>query len=69
MTNGLSVHPAVNLVTNVGYGPLASNTRGTSELSNRLVQTLEENLRHPNWVVRDRQADMDTFDLRFPEPS
>lgn len=66
MTNGLSIHPAVNLVSNIGYGPLASHTHGTSDLSNRRVQILEKDLRHPDWVVRDRQADMDTFDRRFP---
>jgi hypothetical protein len=66
MTNGLSIHPAANLVSNVGYDRLASNTRSTSDLSNRLVQILEDDLRHPEWVVRDRQADLDTFDRRFP---
>jgi hypothetical protein len=66
MTNGLSIHPAVNLVSNIGYGRLASHTFGASELSNRSVQSLEEELRHPEWVVRDRQADLDTFDRRFP---
>ena len=66
MTNGLSIHPAVNLISNVGYGPLASNTHGTSDLSNRRVQILEDDLRHPAWIVRDRQADLDTFDRRFP---
>ena len=66
MTNGLSIHPASNLVTNIGYGPLASNTRDDSTLSNRPTETLEEPLRHPDWVVRDRRADLDTFDARFP---
>ena len=66
MANGLSIHPAVNLVSNIGYGPLASHTFGASELSNRPVQRLETELRHPASVVRDRRADMDTFDRRFP---
>jgi hypothetical protein len=66
MTKGLSIHPAVNLVSNIGYGPSASHTRGESELSNRSAESLEEALRHPERVVRDRQADMDTFDVRFP---
>jgi hypothetical protein len=66
MANGLSIHPAVNLVSNIGYGPLASHTFGSSELSNRRRQTLENDLRHPASVVRDSQADMDTFERRFP---
>jgi len=66
MTNGLSIHPAVNLVSNIGYGPLASHTREPSTLADRPVEALEATLRHPDWVVRDRQADLDTFDRRFP---
>lgn len=66
MTNGLSIHPAVNLVSNIGYGPLASHTREASTLAARPLEPLEVNLRHPDWVVRDRQADLDTFDRRFP---
>ena len=66
MTNGLSIHPAVNLVSNIGYGPHASHTHNPDELSARPVERLEETLRHPDWVVRDRQADLDTFDRRFP---
>jgi hypothetical protein len=66
MTRGLSIHPAVNLISNIGYGPLASHTFGASELSDRQALLLEEPLRHPLTVVRDRQADMETFDRRFP---
>lgn len=66
MTHALSIHPAVNLISNIGYGPNASHTFGASHLSNRAVASLEEPLRHPAWIVRDREADMDTFDRRFP---
>jgi hypothetical protein len=66
MANGLAIHPAVNLVSNIGYGPLASHTFGASAVSNRPVQALETDLHHPAAIVRDRQADMDTFDRRFP---
>ena len=66
MTNGLSIHPVSNLVSNIGHGPLASNTRDVTELSNRPTEPLEDGLVHPDWIVRDRQADLDTFDRRFP---
>jgi hypothetical protein len=66
MTNGLSIHPAVNLVSNIGHGPLASHTREPGTLADRPLGTLEAELRHPDWVLRDRQADLDTFDRRFP---
>lgn len=66
MAHGLSIHPAVNLVSNIGSGPLASHTYELGDLSNRPTGSLNEPLRHPASVVRDRQADLDTFDYRFP---
>jgi hypothetical protein len=66
MRHGLSIHPAVNLVANIGSGPLASNTRDLGDLSNRPTEPLKEPLHHPASMVRDRQADLDTFDRRFP---
>lgn len=66
MSHGLSIHPAVNLVANIGSGRSASHTHDLGELSNRPTGTLADPLRHPQSVVRDRQADLDTFDVRFP---
>jgi hypothetical protein len=66
MTHGLSIHPAVNLVSNIGSGPLASHTLDLGDLSNRPTSSLEEPLRHPPSIARDHQADLDTFDYRFP---
>jgi hypothetical protein len=66
MAHGLSIHPAVNLVSNIGSGPLASHTRDLGELGNRPAGPLDQPLRHPVSVVRDRRADLDTFDHRFP---
>jgi hypothetical protein len=66
MMHGLSIHPAVNLVSNIGSGPLASHTLDLGNLSNRPTSCLEETLHHPTSIVRDCQADLDTFDRRFP---
>jgi hypothetical protein len=66
MTQGLSIHPAVNLVSNIGYGDGATHTVAHSPLADRPAEALEEPLRHPEWVVRDREADGVTFDVRFP---
>ena len=66
MTHGLSIHPAVNLVANIGSGPLASHTHDLGDLSNRLLESLKEPFHHPASLVRDRTADLDTFDRRFP---
>jgi hypothetical protein len=65
MTQGLSIHPAINLLTNIGSGSDATHTHMHPTL-HRTVGSLETELRHPEWVVRDRQADLDTFDFRFP---
>jgi hypothetical protein len=64
MTEGLSIHPTVNLVSNVGSGPAAHHTQ--SDMScHRPVGALAAPLRHPVWVLRNRAADMDTFDHRL----
>jgi len=64
LANGLSIHPAANLVRNIGTAEGATHMRD-NRFSSRSFGTLEEALRHPSWVVRDRQADMDVFDDRF----
>jgi hypothetical protein len=64
MTQGLCVHPAVNLVRNIGT-PDGATHMTTNPFLDRPVGELEAELRHPAWMVRDRQADMDTFDDRF----
>jgi hypothetical protein len=66
MVHGLSIHPAVNLVSNIGSGPLASHTSDLGDLADRPTEPMDEPLRHPAAVVRDRRADLDTFDHRFP---
>jgi hypothetical protein len=64
LTQGLSVHPAVNLVRNIGT-PVGATHMTENPFITRPVGELESELRHPAWMVRDRQADMDTFDQRF----
>jgi hypothetical protein len=66
MWSGLSIHPAVNLIANIGSGTLASHTHDLGDLANRPTGVLEDPLRHPAQIGRDRQADLDTFDHRFP---
>jgi hypothetical protein len=66
MTQGLSIHPAVNLVSNIGSGPSATHSGDDRSLLHRPVRPLDDPLRHPRWVVRNRAADMETFDARLP---
>ena len=64
MTNGLSIHPSVNLVTNTGSDSRATHTEGDT-VCHRDVGSLSFPLRHPPAVLRHPRADMDTFDHRL----
>jgi hypothetical protein len=64
MTQGLSIHPAVNLVSNIGSGAAAHHTQDGAGCD-RPVGALAPPLRHPAWVLRNRAADIDTFDHRL----
>jgi hypothetical protein len=66
MTQGLSVRPAANLVSNIGGGAEATHTGDDVERMNRPVAPLDAPLAHPPWVVCDRAGDRDTWDRRFP---
>ncbi|MDQ3918838.1 MAG: glycosyltransferase family 2 protein [Acidobacteriota bacterium] len=62
--SGLAVVPEVNLVSNVGFGPDATHTRGESEMSQLPVSDIGE-LRHPRLVIRNSEADDYSFDHVF----
>lgn len=64
MANGLSIHPAVNLVSNIGSDPRATHTRGET-LCHREMGALSFPLRHPPAVARNPRTDIDTFDRRL----
>jgi hypothetical protein len=64
MTNGLSIHPSVNLVTNIGSDPRATHTAG-ERLCHRDYGALTFPLRHPPAVLRNPAADVATFDRRL----
>jgi len=55
--SGLTILPNVNLVSNIGFDRDATHTKGTSRLASMPVQAMRFPLRHPPFVVRDRQAD------------
>jgi hypothetical protein len=60
-SNGLSIQPNENLVTNIGIGPDATHCRG--EHSTLGIPTRElDGCIHPESVARDEQADRYTFD-------
>jgi len=62
--NALSIHPNVNLVTNLGFGPDATHTPEISPLMN--IPTAEiGKLRHPEWLVPNMAADRFSFEHAF----
>jgi hypothetical protein len=58
--NGLAILPAVNLVSNHGYGPEATHTKELGPHMNRPTGTIGL-IRHPDVMVRDYEADAYTF--------
>ena len=61
---GLSVHPNLNLIRNIGTGPDASHTFGgmlSYELSDRSISPIC----HPAFIVSDSFADRHLFDNTF----
>lgn len=63
--NGLSICPAVNLVSNVGFGNSSTHTKDPdSPLANLPVGQIE-NVIHPSMVVPNYEADLATFNTVF----
>ena len=62
--NGLAILPAVNLVSNDGYGPEATHTKDFGPYMNRPTGTMDA-IRHPTRMVRDYEADAYTFAHNF----
>lgn len=57
LQNGLYIVPHVNLVSNVGFGPGATNTKEVNMASNVPTAEMHFPLKHPPFIVRDTKAD------------
>jgi hypothetical protein len=55
--SGMAIHPSVNLVSNIGFGPDATHTVGDSYLSRRETSEMRFPLVHPTDASPDRAAD------------
>ena len=62
--NGLTALPEKNLVSNIGFAPNATHTKGTSKHAEMPTYAIEE-ITHPTLVVRDEKADQYTFSTVF----
>ena len=55
--NRMSILPALNIISNIGFGASATHTKGTSDLAGLAANEIEFPLKHPRAVARDHQAD------------
>lgn len=68
LAGGVSVTPAVNLVTNLGYGELATNERAADHpLARRATSPMAFPLRHPNLVAVNDGADRSVWRFAYPD--
>ena len=66
--DGLSIVPAVNLVSNIGFGGNSSHTSDAqSPFAEMTTSDLKLPLRHPRQVSVDRDADLYTCNLSYVE--
>jgi hypothetical protein len=66
MQNALSIISNANLVSNIGHGVDASNTTDTSSPFNNIpAEAISFPLKHPPFMVRDREADNFTENVLF----
>ncbi len=67
--NGLlSITPCENLVSNIGFAPDALHTRGNSPLASIPTREMEFPLKHPEFQIRNREADSFTERTAFSKP-
>lgn len=55
--SGLAISPKVNLITNIGAGKDATNTKKASAVSNLKSYEIEFPLRHPPYIIVDDEYD------------
>jgi hypothetical protein len=64
----LSIVPAVNLISNIGFGQNATHTKGASELENLPTTPIKFPLSHPIGVFKSLQADRFSENMCFSVP-
>jgi hypothetical protein len=57
MNNGLSLVPAVNLASNIGFGVTAVHTKRWLRSANIPSHPIPFPLHHPRYIIRNREAD------------
>jgi hypothetical protein len=67
--NGLTVLPNVNLVSNIGFGALATHTKLENKMANLKASSINFPLSHPPLVARNSEADKRTLKYSVSEAS
>jgi hypothetical protein len=63
---GLSIHPSVNLVSNIGFDVEATHTQNNQNYwANLPTQSMMFPLKHPPFILRDTQADRYLQSIQF----
>lgn len=63
IAGGISIHPNVNLIQNIGFGPDSTHTKGADiRIINNLPKEIEFPLKHPRFVLTNENADQFVFD-------
>jgi hypothetical protein len=65
LADGMAALPAVNLVSNIGFGDEATHTRGQSSIAHMPTEELDFPLIHPPGLTVDFDADRRTFDTCY----
>lgn len=67
---GLCVRPAVNLITNIGFGEEATHTTGSNKaLENNLYREMPFPLVHPELMLPNKVKDIELFKKVIAKPS
>lgn len=65
--NGLTILPSVNLVSNIGFGTAATHVGSESRFADMAAHPMDFPLRHPPYVMRDREADAHTHKITLAD--
>lgn len=63
VNRGLCIMPSVNLISNIGFGPTATHTLKVEIGSKLPTEKMLFPLRHPEFMIRDKESDLRTFAL------
>jgi hypothetical protein len=70
--SGLAISPRINMISNIGFGPDATNTKWTTHWAAELPAHDIGDLRAlpaPSYVLRDRAADVQLYDRLRSDPT